>query len=321
MKATAKAPANIALIKFWGKKDKALVLPMNNSISLNLSDAYTVTTVEFDEAITADKVELDGLVLDGDEKERIVKHLERIRKLAGITIKAKVTTENNFPRGAGIASSASGFAALTLAGVTAAGLKLTEKEISVLARLGSGSACRSVPDGWVEWKEAETSEDSYAYLLHEPEFWNIYDVVAIVATERKKIGSTEGHAAAESSPFYLPRIAGMKQKVREIKKAISERDFRKMGEIVEAEAINMHAVMMTSNPPLLYWNGVTVEIMQSIRQWREEGLKAYFTIDAGSNVHIICEGGGLDMLEDKLRKMAGVKEVIVNRVARGVHLI
>lgn len=321
MKATAKAPANIALIKFWGKRDEALRLPMNNSISLNLSKAFTVTTVEFDEALPADMVELDGLKLEGEEKERIVKHLERIRKLAGIATKAKVMTENNFPRGAGIASSASGFAALTLAGVTAAGLKLSEKQISVLARLGSGSACRSVPDGWVEWKEAGISDDSYAYSLHEPEFWNIYDVIAIVATERKKTGSTEGHAMAESSPFYLPRIAGMGQKVREIKKAINDRDFGKMGEIVEAETINMHAVMMTSNPPLLYWNGVTVEIMQSIRQWREDGLEAYFTIDAGPNVHIFCEESGLKMLEDKLRKMAGVKDVIVNRVARGVHLI
>lgn len=321
LKATAKAPANIALIKFWGKKDEKLRLPMNNSISINLSEAYTTTSVEFDQSFLRDEVTLDGLRIKGEEEERVVKHLDRVRQMADMAIKAKVVTRNNFPKGTGIASSASGFAALSMAAATAAGLKLTQRQLSILARLGSGSACRSIPSGWVEWKEGNKSNESYAHSLHDPKYWDVRDVIVVVNKMGKKVSSTEGHSLVESSPFYKSRIAGMKDKVREIKVAIDKKDFTKMGEIMEAEAVNMHAVMMTSKPALFYWSPATLELILSVMEFRKNGLEAYYTIDAGPNVHIMCLKKDVARLTKHLTKLNGVEKVIINEVANGTHLI
>ncbi len=321
MRATAQAPANIALIKFWGKRNETLRLPMNDSISLNLSSASTVTTVEFINNLREDKLILDGLSVTGEEKSRVTKHLNVIREMAKISTKAIVTTNNNFPRGAGMASSASGFAALSKAASVAAGLKLDERQLSILARLGSGSACRSVPDGWVEWKEGKDSNSSYAHSIHNFDYWDICDVIAIVEKEKKKVTSTEGHAIAESSPFYKTRIKDMGGKIKKIKKYIKTKNFTKMGEIVESEALNMHAVMITSKPALIYWNGITLKLMVCVREWREEGLETYFTIDAGPNVHIICRQKDAQTLVKKLKDVEGVVDVVTNEVSRGVHLV
>jgi len=160
MKATAKAPANIASIKYWGRKDEKLRLPANDSISMNLSEVFTITTVEFSESYKKDEVKLVGKKLDRKEEKRIIDHLDRVRNLAKIKTFAKVVTKNNFPTGTGIASSASGFAALTVAAVKASGLEFSERQLSILARQGSGSACRSIPDGFVELKSGSSSDSS-----------------------------------------------------------------------------------------------------------------------------------------------------------------
>jgi len=164
-KATAIAPANIAFIKYWGKKDERLRLPMNSSVSMNLSNVFTKTTVKLLPHLKRDEIVFLGEKTTKKEEKRAIKHLERIRKKARIKTKAKVVTRNNFPKATGLASSAAGFAALTLAGTAAAGLKLSKKELSILARLGSGSACRSIPDGFVEWKKGTSSLTSYARML------------------------------------------------------------------------------------------------------------------------------------------------------------
>lgn len=321
MKITAKAPANIAFIKYWGKKDEKLRLPANSSISMNLSGAFTVTSVEFDKKLKGDKFFLNGVVAKQEETERISKHIDLIRSIAKIRTPAMVVSKNNFPKGAGIASSASGFAALTVAASKASGLSLSEKELSILARLGSGSACRSIPDGFVEWKEGDLSEKSYAYSLFEPNYWDIYDLIAIVGESSKKISSTEGHAIAESSPFFKTRILGMKNKIREIKFALKKKDFTKFGEILEAEAINMHAVMMTSVPPLYYWLPDTLRVMTKVIELRDKGIECYFTIDAGPNVHIICEEKNNLKIKRKLLNIKGIKNVLVNKASRGAELI
>jgi len=320
-KVTVWAPANIAFIKFWGKRDEELRLPMNSSISINLSNVFTITSVEFDENLTDDEVNLDGRVVSGKEKNRITKHLDRIRKMAGVNKRAKVESKNNFPAGTGMASSASGFAALSLAASSALEMRLGERELSILARVGSGSACRSIPDGWVEWQEAKTSNGSYAYSMYGLKHWGVCDVVAVVERAKKGVSSTEGHALVESSPFYKSRIARMKEKVRDIKKSIKEKNFSKFGEILEAEAINMHAVMMTSDPELIYWSPETLRIILKVKEWREGGLETYFTIDAGPNVHVICLERDAHKVEKLLRTIRGVRMVIVNRVAQGAHLV
>lgn len=321
MKSTAKAHANIAFIKYWGRKNEALRLPANDSISMNLSEVFTVTTVEFSENYKKDEVELVGKELDEKEKKRVIDHLDKIRNLAKITTFARVLTKNNFPAGTGIASSASGFAALTVAGTEAAGLKLSERQLSILARQGSGSACRSIPDGFVEWKSGTSSESSFAHTLFSSDWFNLVDILAIVEKKTKKISSTEGHTLTGSSPFYKARISGMKNKLKKIKQALFNKDFKTFGEISEAEAINMHAVMMTSFPAIYYWTPGTMRIILSVIDWREEGLLVYFTIDAGPNVHLLTLSENADKITQRLKKIEGIKSVIINKPADGAKIV
>lgn len=321
MKASAKAPANIAFIKYWGKKDEKLRLPLNSSISMNLDKIFSLTTVEFLPKFTEDEIQMAGKKIDGKEEKRITEFLDRVRGLAGINLKAKVVSENNFPKSAGIASSASGFAALSLAATKAAGLDLTEKDLSILARLGSGSACRSIPDGFVEWRKGYSNETSYAHSLYPSNYWDVVDVIAIVAKTEKKVPSTEGHSRAESSPFLRARVLTMGKKIRETKKALEDKDFTKLGIIVEEESISMHAVTMTSQPPIFYWLPKTIEIMLAVQRWRGEELESYFTLDAGPTVHVLCLSKNKDKVARKLKKLGGIKEIIINKPAQGARLV
>ena len=163
-KITARAYSNIAFIKYWGRKDEILRLPTNGSISMNLSNLFTTTTVEFSSQYTADEITINGKK-DELMNNRVIRHLDIVRKLKKVETRAKVVSINNFPTGTGLSSSASGFAALTLAAAKSIGLHLSEKELSILARQGSGSACRSIPNGFVEWENGEKSEDSYAKTI------------------------------------------------------------------------------------------------------------------------------------------------------------
>ncbi|MBI2405269.1 diphosphomevalonate decarboxylase [Candidatus Gottesmanbacteria bacterium] len=314
---TAVAPANIAFIKYWGKRDEALRLPWNDSISMNLSEAYTTTTVEFSPRFTKDEVE----GLEGEEVARVSKHLDRLRKLKGNALFAHVETKNTFPKGSGIASSASGFAALTLAAAKALDLSFDEKELSILARIGSGSACRSIPDGFVEWKVGESSEDSYAYSLYPSDYWDLCDVLVIVASSEKNISSTKGHEAATSSPFFHARVEGINERIEKVKEGLKKKDLGILGPAIEEEAINMHAVMMSQTPSLFYWSGKTMDIIQSVIQWRDEGLPVYFTIDAGPNVHLICEANNAQEVSRKVRILPNVESVVINKPAQGAHLV
>lgn len=320
-KVTAIAPANIAFIKYWGKKDEKLRLPMNSSVSMNLSNIFTKTTVEFLPNITRDEIIFLGEEVIEKEKERVIKHLERIRKRSRIKTKARVVTKNNFPKATGLASSAAGFAALTLAGTVAAGLKLSKKELSILARLGSGSACRSIPNGFVEWKKGASSATSYAHALFPPEYWNIRDIVVIVGRKKKEVSSTEGHRLAPTSPFFKTRISSTEPKVKTIKRLIRERRFAGFGELIEKETINMHTIMMTSSPPIFYWSPKTLEIMKAIWEWRQKGLKVYFTIDAGPNLHLICQRKDEKRVMARIKKIRGIKKIVSNQPDKGAHLV
>lgn len=288
MKSTAVAPSNIAFIKYWGRKDEALRLPENGSVSMNLSNLLTTTTVEFNPDFKEDLVIING-EKEEDEGSRVIKHLDRIRKLAKISHKAKVVTKNNFPTGTGLSSSASGFAALTLAASNAASLKLSEKELSILARQGSGSACRSIPDGFVEWIDGDSNETSYAVSLFPQKYWNIADVVAIVSKNKKEVSTTEGQKLAKSSPFFPVRLAGIKAKIQLIKKYMEEKNFPLFGDLVEQEALELHAIMLTSKPPLIYWLPGTLKVMRAVKRWRQERLRVYFTVNTGQDIHLICQ--------------------------------
>lgn len=320
MKATAKAPANIAFIKYWGKKDEVLRLPENGSLSMNLSHLWSKTTVEFSAKYKEDEIFINAEKEAGEES-RVVKHLGRVRELAKLTYRAKVVSQNNFPLGTGLASSASGFSALTLAAAASAGLKLSEKELSILARQGSGSACRSIPDGFVEWLDGETSDSSYSLSLYPPNYWQISDVVALVSQTRKKISSTQGQRQAKTSPFKAARISAITEKIKTLKKALKMRNFPLFGQIVESEALELHAICLTSQPPLIYWEPPTLAIIKAVQQWREKGLESYFTIDAGPAVHLICQTQDEQAIVKKLKKIKGMSKIVVNRPAVGARII
>lgn len=318
MKATAIAPSNIAFVKYWGKSDETLRLPANGSVSMNLSGLYTITTVEFSSSYTTDDVVIDGSVHE-KATARVSAHLDRIRAIANTNLRAKVVSKNSFPSGTGLSSSASGFAALTKAAVDALSLNLSEQELSILARQGSGSAARSIPDGFVEWIKGATSDSSYAYSLYPPDHWKLYDVVVIVSDEKKSVSSAEGQTRAETSVFYETRMHYIEQKLSEAKDALKKKDFERLGALAEREAFEMHAIMLTSWPPLVYWTEATIAFIKQIHAWRKEGLPVYLTLNTGQDIHALCEEQTVHRLQALLRDLPYVKQIIVNTPSTGVR--
>ncbi len=294
-KVTVKASSDIALVKYWGKKDPVLRLPENGSISILLDGLDTVTTVEFREALEADQFIISGetIVTDSREAKRVVKHLDRIRAIAQEQGKkagaffAKVVSENSFPRGTGLSSSGSGMAALTYAAVQALDLELSEKELSILSRQASGTACRCAVGGFTEWLDGDTSETSYSKTIFDKDHWDIRDVVAVVDQGKKKISSTEGHKTAGSSVFFKVRQDHIAQKIIDTKNYIVAKDFTALGALVEAECLEFHSILLTSQPPLVLWYPGTVQVIHEVQRMREEGIECYFTINTGFNVHVL----------------------------------
>jgi diphosphomevalonate decarboxylase len=319
--ATSIACANIAFIKYWGNRDNALRIPVNGSISINLDGLFTRTTVTFDAFIPCDELILNGKTADGASLARVSKMLDEVRVRAGRNHFAKVISENNFPTGAGIASSASAFAALALASSSALGLKLSERELSILARHGSGSACRSLPAGFVEWQAGSSDADSFASSIAPADHWDLVDCVAVISNTHKPTGSTEGHALAPTSPLQSARAADADRRLKRCREAIIQRDFEKLADIVELDSNIMHAVMMTSNPPLFYWMPATLTIMESVRAWRRAGIPALYTIDAGPNVHVITTHDQASVIEKRLAQIAGVDRVLVAKIGGAATLI
>lgn len=312
-KTTIKASSDIALVKYWGKKDEILRLPENGSISLILSGLDTVTTVEFDAKLRQDEVIIQGESEEG-EAGRVVKHLDRIRGLAGKKIFAKVVSQNTFPKGTGLSSSGSGFAALTIAATRAIGLHLNEKEMSILARQGSGTACRCVCGGIVEWKDGETSETSYSQTIYPVDYFDVRDVVVVVDEGKKLVSSTAGHATAGTSPFYKVRLENIKEKIEKVRQALKEKDFDKLGNLVESEALEFHSILLTSQPPLITWYPGSIEVMLAVQTMRKEGIKAYFTINTGFNVHVLTLPEFETQVKERLSKLTLVIKTITAKI-------
>jgi diphosphomevalonate decarboxylase len=319
--AEAIANPNIAFIKYWGDKDSRLRIPANGSISMNLDNLFTRTSVNFDPALTLDELRLDGEIVSGLPHERVSKFLDHVRQMAGTSDYARVESENNFPTGSGIASSASAFAALSLAASTAAGLHLGEKELSRLARRGSGSACRSVPGGFVEWQVGEDDASSYAFSIAPPDHWELNDCIAVVSQEHKDTGSSQGHLLADSSLLQSVRVGDTSRRLDICRGAILSRDFKAFAEIVELDSNLMHAVMMTSKPRLLYWQPATLAVMQAVVEWRSKGIPVCFTIDAGPNVHVLTPGEFSSRVIANLVQIPGVTEVLSAQPGGAVRLI
>lgn len=309
--ATARAFANIAFIKYWGNRDNQLRLPANGSLSMNLAGLYAETMVRWDSRFQSDTLILNQQPATEDARRRVAEHLDVLRARLGLVGFAMVESHNNFPMGAGIASSAAAFAALTVAAVGATGLELSERELTTLARLGSGSASRSVPAGFVEWYAGDTHEVSYAESFAAPEHWNLVDVIAVVSTEHKAVVSARGHQSANTSELQAARVGGAAARLAVCKEAVLNRDFMAFADVVEHDSNLMHAVMMTSRPPLFYWLPATLTIMGAVRDWRAEGLQVCYTLDAGPNVHCLCLSSHASDVESRLRATPGVEAVLV----------
>lgn len=304
--AIARAHPNIAFIKYWGNADERLRIPSNGSLSMNLDGLHTETRVTWFNDADRDRLILNGQPTTGPALDRVVRHVDQLRERLGLTGKVDVESRNNFPMGAGIASSASSFAALTVAAVSAAGLELPEHELSALARLGSGSASRSVPGGYVEWAAGGTHQSSFAFSIAGPDHWDIVDVVAVVSEVHKDVGSREGHAVASTSEFQRERVATATSRIDICRTALLDRDFSRLARVVEHDSDMMHAVMMTSTPPLFYWLPGSLELMSAVRRWRAEGLNVCYTLDAGPNVHCITTSEDADEVESRVRSLGCV---------------
>jgi diphosphomevalonate decarboxylase len=321
MQASALAHPNIAFIKFWGLSNENQRIPANGSLSMNIDCLNTQTSVEFDPALEADVLIIDNQEISGIGLKRVQFFLDRIRQLAGKNLHARIISENNFPMGAGLASSASGFAALTLAATTALGLELPERELSALARFGSGSACRSIPGGFVEWIVDPDTGETFAQSIAPANQWNLVDCIAILSHTHKPVGSEAGMRRAISSPLQKARVADADRRLELCRKAILSRDFAALAEITELDSNLMHAVMMTSNPPLYYWEPGSLAIMQAVKTWQAEGLEVTFTLDAGPNVHLITTKTSADEVVRRLHRFPEVIDVLSGGPAGPAHLL
>jgi diphosphomevalonate decarboxylase len=317
----ARANPNIAFIKYWGNSDYSNNIPLNGSISMNLEGLETITSVSFDAGLQSDHITINGNHSTDKESARVSRMLDDVRSMAGISDFACVKSENNFPTGAGIASSASAFASLAMAASAAAGLRLSEAALSSLARRGSGSACRSIPGGFVEWLVGTGDADSYATVIAPQNHWDLVDCIAVVSSKPKPVGSTEGHLLARTSPIQASRVADAPRRLDICRRAILERDFSAFAEILELDSNLMHAVMMTSNPPLFYWQPETLAIMQTVRSEYSKGIPVCCTVDAGPNVHVICTSNVSVYVTVLLESIPGVQKVRQARVGGPARLI
>ncbi len=289
-KATALARANIALAKYWGKSDVALNLPAVPSISLTLEPMRTETTVIFDASLKDDEVWLNEKLAEGKAKTRAVKVLDQVRGLAQLELKARVESANNFPTASGLASSASGFAALVAASCSAAGLERDDAQWSAMARQASASAARSIYGGFVELPKGIPGDAALAARrLAGPEHWDVRIVVAVANEGAKDVGSTEGMTLSErTSPYYRAWVECSDALVAEVREGILTKNLTKVGEAMEQSTLAMHACMMASRPGLIYFQPATLAALSTVKRLRKEGIEVYATMDAGPHVKALC---------------------------------
>ncbi len=323
-RATCEATANIAVVKYWGKRDEHLVLPTNSSVSFTMDEQLkTRTTVMFSPSFKRDEFWLNGRKVDLQDSEfaqRVVQ-IDLVRKRARIASKAKVVSLNCFPTAAGFASSAAGFAALACASAAAAGLRLSAQDLSILARRGSGSACRSVLGGCVEWVRGERADgsDSVARQVAPHTHWpQLRNVIAVVDAGKKKVSSRAGmRQTVETSRLFEARSSGMSDLVHEMKSAVLAKDFEAFAELTMRESSNMHAVMLDTWPPITYLNDHSRDIMYAIGELNEGELKAAYTFDAGPNAHVYTLEKNVDAVKRALENVPGVHKIMVCKVGGG----
>lgn len=305
--ASARAFPNIALVKYWGKRDEALMLPAAGSLSLTLDAFATTTTVSVHDELSDDTFTLNGSLQTGDSLSRVTKFLELVRGLAGSTQHAAVTSVNEAPTGAGLASSASGFAALAVAAAKAYGLTLDRNALSRLARRGSGSAARSLVDGISVWHAGDGDDTSFAEPVAAPEMRMI---IVTVDSRQKAISSrTAMRQTALTSPFYAGWVATTEESLTAMLDACRDGDFSRIGRITETHAMRMHAVIQSADPPIRYLSPTSIAIFDEVLALRDAGIEAYATADAGPNVAVITLPRDADRVAQALAPYGDVRVV------------
>lgn len=318
-KGKARAYTNIALIKYWGKRDEALILPMNNSLSLTLDAFYTETTATFAEEFTEDRFFLDGVQQSKAATKKISAFLDLIRTEANCSFSALIDSQNFVPTAAGLASSASGLAALAGACNEALGLHLSSEELSRLARKGSGSACRSIYGGFAEWQQG-TDATSYAVQVPSDHWENDLSMIFILINDQaKEVSSRDGmRRTVETSSFYAGWLTAAAKDLVTIKQAITDKDFTALGEVTEANALKMHATTLAAQPPFTYWSPESLRAMDCVRQIRQQGLPCYFTMDAGPNVKVLCQKRDEQAILQALQANFAKEQLILAHVGSGL---
>ncbi len=321
-KFTALAHSNTALVKYWGKQNEELIIPMNNSISMTTSALTTITTIEFSKKYNEDQFILNEQKQEGKIKDRVINHVNYIREMAKSSLKARIFSKNNFPTASGLASSASGFAALTMASCLAFGLNKSKKELSMISRRGSGSSCRSIYGGFVEWIKEDENKESYAIQLADENWFDIRDIIVVLKNKERKINTRDAmRLSKKTSPFYSERITTVNKHLKEVRKAIKEKNFTSLGETAELDCLNMHFIAMTSKPSQIFWSADTLDIMHLVVDLRENGIEAYYTIDTGANLHVLTIPKYENDVVNTLNQLNNIKQIIPSKPGPETHSI
>ena len=309
MQSTAIAHPNVALIKYWGKQDIDTNLPAVGSLSLTLEGISTRTQVSFDSEFKADALLINGAA-DEIALPRVTRCLDLLREAAGLNLSAQVVSTNDFPTGAGLASSASGYAALVKAAASALELDMPAAQLDLIARIGSGSAPRSLHDGIVLLEKTDDPTGMQCHSIASPDDWPLSVVVAVTTREKKAISSTGGmESSRTTSPCYKSWVETHLADLKTALACVKSRDFDALARVSEHSCLKMHAVAMSSDPPLVYWSGATVECMQRIRELRDSGVPVFFTIDAGPQVKAVCLPQAAKQVHAALAELPGVIDV------------
>jgi diphosphomevalonate decarboxylase len=310
------------LAKYWGKSDVKGNVPAVPSISMTLDQLVTETRVRFDPSLTADGVRLDGRRASTEEAARVVAMLDRVRREARTRMRARVSSHNHFPTAAGLASSASGFAALAAAACAAAGLRHNPRRLSALARASSASAARSIYGGFVELPAGKRGDaDLAARQLATSAHWNLRLIVAQTASGPKKIGSTEGmERSRKTSPYYATWLVHAPKWARIIKRAIKDRDLEMLGAAMEQSTLAFHCCAITSTPSIFYWAPQTLTALDTVRGLRERGVSAWATMDAGPHVKTLCDASDAARVRQALDRTVGVTRTWVTKPGPGVEV-
>lgn len=314
----AEANANIALVKYWGKRDEAEKLPYNSSLSMTLDALHTRTAMVFIPE-KKDVFILNGILQGEEETKKLFHFLKPFRERSGKRQSVYVNSYNNFPTAAGLASSASGYAAMAAAADDLFQTRLSDSELSRWTRRGSGSACRSLFGGFVVWNRGEAEADSYAQPFASADDYVM--LILLIHKKQKKISSTGGmKRTVDTSIFYPAWVKQAEKDFAEMKRRIMEKDVEGIGELMEANCLRMHATTMGAAEPFTYFHAGTFEAMEDVRNLRREGLKAYFTVDAGPNVKIFCKKQDVDAILLKLQGKYSKEDILVAYAGKGVQI-